>query len=422
MKVHNVRTRGVFGLAAALLSAALLTACGGGDTDAGSAPAAGDSGQVLGPDKAATGDPVKIGWVSTGQTQATDTTDEIKAAQAVTAYANAHLGGIGGRPIDLVVCEEKGTPAGAQDCGNKFVSEGVSAIAAGTAGQIDPWLQIVAPAGIPVGLNLASTQTVLSTPGVFVWSNPVSAYGTPAAFAREKKLTSAAIVVIDVPGASGPAKRLGPAFFKNAGSSAAVVPIASGTPDMTPQIQAAQNQNPQMYFVLGDPTFCSSAMKAIKTLGISAPIVALDRCIGDDKGASIPGGFDGVEIATQAVTNPGDPEFELYKAVLGRYGDGLEASSQTISGYQGMLSMVRAVNASNTTDLSAAGIKAALSGMPATPYPLGGGGTFQCNGKALTAISPNICSTIGVISDASAEGDLSNFRVLNSDGIYSLGS
>lgn len=421
MKVHSVRMRRRAGLVAAVLATALLTACGGTDPGAGADTGSAAGTEALGPAKAAAGDPVKIGWVSTGQTQATDTTDEIHAAEAVTAYANAHLGGIGGRPIELVVCEEKGTPAGAQDCGNRFVSEGVSAIAAGTAGQIDPWLQIVAPAGIPVGLNLASTQTVLGTPGVFVWSNPVSAYGTPAAYARENKLTSAAIVVIDVPGASGPAKRLGPAFFGNAGSSAEVIPIASGTPDMTPQIQAAQNNNPQMYFVLGDPTFCSSAMKAIKTLGITAPIVALDRCIGADKGASIPGGFEGVEIATQAVTNPGDPEFELFNAVLSEYGDGLEPSAQAISGYQGMLSMVRAVNASATTDLTPAGIKAALSGMPATPYPLGGGATFQCNGQALTAISPNICSTIGVISDASAEGELSNFRVLNSDGIYKLG-
>jgi ABC-type branched-subunit amino acid transport system substrate-binding protein len=363
---------------------------------------------------------VKIGWVSTGQTQATDTTDEIKAAEAVTAYANAHLGGIGGRPVKLVVCEEKGTPAGAQDCGNRFVSEGVSAISAGTAGQIDPWLQIASPAGIPAGINLASTQAVLQTPGVFVWSNPVSAYGTPAAYAREHSLKSAAIIVIDVPGASGPANRLGPAFFRNAGSSATVVPIASGTADMTPQIQAAQNHDPQMYFILGDPTFCSSAMKAIKTLGIAAPIVALDRCIGADKGASIPGGFDGVEIATQAVTNPGDPEFELFSAVLDTYGEDLEATPQAISGYQGMLSLVRAVNASGTTDLSAAGVRAAIAGMPPTPYPLGGGATFQCNGQALPAISSNICSTIGVISDSTQDGRLSNFRVLNSDGIYQL--
>jgi branched-chain amino acid transport system substrate-binding protein len=106
--------------------------------------------------------------------------------------------------------------------------------------------------------------------------------------------------------------------------------------------------------------------------------------------------------------------------VLDTYGEDLEATPQAISGYQGMLSLVRAVNASGTTDLSAAGVRAAIAGMPPTPYPLGGGATFQCNGQALPAISSNICSTIGVISDSTQDGRLSNFRVLNSDGIYQL--
>jgi branched-chain amino acid transport system substrate-binding protein len=61
---------------------------------------------------------VAVGFISTGQTAAIDTTDEIKAAQAVVKYANQYLGGIGGRPIELTTCEEKGVPATAQDCAN----------------------------------------------------------------------------------------------------------------------------------------------------------------------------------------------------------------------------------------------------------------------------------------------------------------
>jgi ABC-type branched-subunit amino acid transport system substrate-binding protein len=189
---------------------------------------------------------------------------------------------------------------------------------------------------------------------------------------------------------------------------------------MTPQIQTAENDKPGMYYLLGDPTFCSSALKAIRTLAIQSPVVALDRCIGADQGAGIPGGWDGVQIVSQAVQEPDDKEFQLYQAVLDTYGDGLKASSQAVSGYQGMLSLVRAVNASKSTDLTPAGITAALKAMPATPYPLGGGATFQCNGQALS-ISPNICSTAGFIADSDAKGELSNFRVLDTEGIYELG-
>ena len=423
MRVLTKRRRGRLAIPAALAAISLIAAGCGGDDDSGGGGSGGggsDAADVLGEENAASGDPIKIGWTSTGQTQAIDTSDEIAAAEAVVAYANERLGGLAGRPIELVICTDDNTPAGAQACGNEFIGEDVVGVAAGTSGQIDGVLTVVAPAGIPAGVNLVSSQVALSTPNVFVWSNPVSAYGVPAAYAREESLASAAVVVIDVPGASGPAKALAPAFWGNADSEATVVPIAPGTPDMTPQIQSAENDSPEMYYILGDPTFCSSAIKAIKTLGIDTPIVALDRCIGEDKGASIPGGFEGVQIVTQSVQEPDDEEYLLYQAVLETYGDDLALSSQAISGYQGMLSFVRAVNASEPAELDAASVLAAIKEMPPTPYPLGGGADFQCNGQALS-LSPNICSTAGFIADSSSTGELSNFRVLDTEGIYELG-
>jgi branched-chain amino acid transport system substrate-binding protein len=406
---------------AVLLAIALAVAgCANSDSGNSSSDPTPDA-AALGPQKAAAGTPVKIGWVGTGRTQTVDTTDEQKAAEATVKYANDHLGGLAGHPIELVTCEAKESPSDAQICGNELVTKKVSAVAAGTASQIDPWVKILAAAGIPVGLNFASTQTVLTTPGVFIWANPVAAYGTPAAFAKKEKLKHGAIVVIDVPGASGPAKTLGPALFHNAGASVDVVPVAPGTADMTPQIQAEQNKNPDMYYILGDPTFCGSAIKAIKTLGITKPVVALDRCIGDDKGASIPGGFSGIKIATNAVTDSSDPDYGLFKAVLAKYAAEVKPSSQSISGFQGMLSLIRLVNASGSTDLTTAGLKKAIASAPATKYPLGGDATMKCDGAALPGVSKNICSTIGVIADAAQDGTLSKFQPLDSTGIYKLG-
>jgi len=90
-----------------------------------------------------------------------DTTDEIKAAQATAAYANAYLGGLRGHPIELMPCEEKNVPATSQACGNTFVQDHVAAVAAGGPAQTDPMIQIVHPAGIPVALNIAASSVVL---------------------------------------------------------------------------------------------------------------------------------------------------------------------------------------------------------------------------------------------------------------------
>jgi branched-chain amino acid transport system substrate-binding protein len=414
---RRLRVTLVAGLAAVALAAAGCGSSGGSGGEANGS--AGADTAILGTTKAASGTPVKIGFMSTGRTQTVDNTDEIKAAQATAAYANAYLGGLRGHPIELVTCEEKNVPATSQACGNTFVQAHVAAVDAGSPGQTDPMIQVVHSAGIPVGLNVSATSLVLSTPGVFVWGNPLAPFGTSAAYAREHKLTKAAVLVVDVPGAIGPAKALEPVFFRNAGATAEVVAIPPGTADMTPQIQAAGR--PDVFHVIGDPTFCASAIRAIRTIAPKAAITALDRCIGTDKGSSIPGGFKGVTISAQANVDPNDKEFQLFKAVIGKYGKGLGTTATVASGYQGMLGFVRAVNAASGTDVTPAGITKALQTMPATPYPLGGGATFKCDGTALPTISKNVCSTAGFVADAAADGTLSNFKTIDATGIYKLG-
>lgn len=376
---------------------------------------------MLGSKNPATGSAVKLGFVSDGQTQALDETEEIRTAEATVKYANDYLGGLNGHKIALTTCQTKGTPAGAQDCANQFISAGVPAVAGAVPGQIDGVVSGLSPAGVVTGLESGSSQTVLASPNTYIWANPLAVFGTPAAYAKEKGYKSAQFIVIDVPGAVGPARQLAPAFFKNAGATASVTAVAPGTADMTPQIQTAANTKPDMYYLLGDPTFCSSAMKAIRTLNITTPVMALDRCIGPDKGASIPGGWKGVTIATGAVTNPGDKEDQIFNEVLNTYGTNVKPDSESVSAYQGMLGLIRAVNAAKATDLTAKGINSAIQSMPATPYPLGGGATYQCNGQATAAISKNICSTFGAIADAAADGTLSNFKSVDATGIYKLG-
>ncbi len=82
-----------------------------------------------------------------------------------------------------------------------------------------------------------------------------------------------------------------------------------------------------------------------------------------------------------------------------------------------MLGLIRALNAAKLTDTSAKGVLAALKIAPAVPLPLGGGATFQCNGKAVS-LSPFICSAAGTIADTGASGTLSNFKAIGSAAIY----
>jgi branched-chain amino acid transport system substrate-binding protein len=331
---------------------------------------------------------------------------------AAVDYANNYLGGINGHVIKVLQCSTLDTDAGQTACANQMIQAHVSAAVQASSGDVT--IKALTNAGILDFFNVGASPVALSTPGVYSMANPLAVYGVPAAYAEQIGAKNAALLVIDVPGASGPASQLGPLFFKNAGVNLKVVVIPEGTADMTPQVETTLSSSPKFYYILGDPTFCTSAIKAVKTLAPSAQIGMYYTCISPNA-TGIPGGYAGIKTVTSNDLTPGSKEFELYQAIQAKY-NGSTAPIAS-SGYAPMLGLIRALNAAKLTDTSAAGVLAALKAAPAVPLPLGGGATFQCDGKAVS-LSPNICSAVGTIADTSAAGELSNFQAIGSAAIY----
>jgi branched-chain amino acid transport system substrate-binding protein len=404
-------------LIAAAVVASATVGCSSPTGPALPAPATG-SGDVFGPVNRASGETIKIGWLGNGQTSAPS--EATQAAVGVAGYANTYLGGLAGRSIQVVACEEGGTVAGAQACADQFVAEGVVAVGSSTSAEVDTVVSTLNPAGIPLVLNLSGTPSVLQTPGVFLLRNPMSVYGTPAAYARDNNLASVVIMVPDVPGATQAARGLGTALFANSGSTATVVAPPIGAADLTPQVTAAQRDNPAMWLVLGDATFCTAAITAIRGIDAPGKILSADICIGSDNGASIPGGLDGIDIVAQAVIDPADAEYARFTAVREVYGNNVGSGADAIGGYQTMLSLIRAVNATPPATLTPATATAALRQSPPIPYPLGGGVTFRCDGQAIPQISPNICSVDGLLAKVNPNGSLSDVRLIDTADIYQL--
>ena len=129
---------------------------------------------LLGPATAATGMPIKIGFVSDGQSSTIDNRSEIKAAQATAKYVNEHLGGIDRRPLSCR-CATKQTPAGGSDSTNQMLSAGVPAVVSPVSGQGGTVFKGLQSAGIPLVMLGSIDTSVLTQPGAYVFSNPLGA-------------------------------------------------------------------------------------------------------------------------------------------------------------------------------------------------------------------------------------------------------
>ncbi|OHV44545.1 ABC transporter substrate-binding protein [Pseudofrankia sp. BMG5.36] len=135
-------------VAALLATAVLLTACGGGSSSSSS-----PTGSAA-PTAKLTGAPIKIGQIAPTDNSFYNTPDYVAVARAAVRGVNAR-GGINGRPLELVYCNDQFDPNKAAACARKLVDEHVvatvkSIVAQGGAQVSD----ILAKAGIPqVGLG-----------------------------------------------------------------------------------------------------------------------------------------------------------------------------------------------------------------------------------------------------------------------------
>lgn len=107
--------------AAALASALALAACGGDDGGGGGG---GDSG---GGDKGLSGDPIKAMTVASINTEGPPFPMIHETAEIYAKWVNDN-GGIKGRPLEVITCDDRGVAPGAEDCARKAVQEKVTAV------------------------------------------------------------------------------------------------------------------------------------------------------------------------------------------------------------------------------------------------------------------------------------------------------
>lgn len=403
-----------------------VVGCGDDDDDDGATTPDGGSeqpaGDLLGPEDAASGEPVKVGMVSDGATDAFDNTDELRAAQATARYWNAHKAGIGGRPIEVVTCETGADPAGATDCANQFVEQDVVAVALSQSAVTESVWEPLHAAGIPTLLFQAFGEGVMTDEqSTFTLLNPLGTYfGLPLSVAESEGADKIAFVVIDVPQALDILREGdGPGILENAGLEYEVVPIAPGTADMTSQMQQVVDEDVGVVQVIGNDAFCIAAFNGLAAVGYEGAITSISQCITDATREGVAGGgLEGIYLtATVALGAADDPTFQLYQAVMDTYGEDVtDVNNNTAMGAYAAMGALATALEGIEGDVTPETVIQAIKAMPESDLPGAGGVTFQCGGSAM-ASQPAVCTNQSLRTQLDAEGQPTTFEVVDSSDV-----
>jgi branched-chain amino acid transport system substrate-binding protein len=266
--------------ATACSSATSGTSGSGGSTNSATSPATSASsassassatttvGRFTFPSGSATGSPVNVGLINSNN----QIPELANAAQAAVDYANAHLGGIAGHKINLVVCDEKANPTAASACTPMFVQNKVIAV----LGFPLVWVAVgglkgLAAVNIPyLGFGQADADTAANSYPIY--SGDLALGGMLAAFKTEHVKT-VNILSVNYPASVAVVNNVFKPIWTAAGITIGkTVFYTSGAADMsTPSLQAVSG-NPQGIYLIQGPQDVARSVGAIKSDGYTGKI------------------------------------------------------------------------------------------------------------------------------------------------------
>jgi branched-chain amino acid transport system substrate-binding protein len=416
--------------AVAVLAGALaltVAACGSdsssgdsksGSSGSGSATPAGAS--ALGTRNPASGQPIKIGFISDGRTPAFDNTAEITAANAVVHYLNDYQSGIGGRPVQLVTCESKADPAVAADCATEFIKDKVLLTVIGSTTATPYAWKPLHDANIPLfGYGNADKDLLSDRSSTFILSGTGSATDVPMGLAKEKNLKKVTVVAVDIPVATGYYRDTGAPIFKKAGIDLSVVPVPLGQADMTPEMTRVAGGGPTEVHIVGTDSFCIAAINGLRAASFTGPISIVDQCLTDGLRKAVGSGLKGVTVQSSvALGDDKDPSLRRWKEIISTYAGGKikESATQAAAVYM-TLSALRDALDGISGDVTSASMIQKIKSMPEKTLPAAAGLGFRCNGKADPA-TPAVCTRGALVTTLDAKGEPTvPYRLVNATPI-----
>jgi branched-chain amino acid transport system substrate-binding protein len=385
-----------------------LTACSSQDTSGSTSATTPSTTQAdtalltpAGGKHTASGTPVKVGIIN-DEGGTAESWPEIRiGAQAAVAYGNQYLGGTAARPVQLDVCESKGTPASSAECANQMIADHVVAVLHGIDSDSGATAQTLMNAGIPViSTAPASSQEELGTLSFSLTGGATAFIAAMGQWMAQQHYKSSVFFAENAPGGAALwTSAVG--FLKTLGIATKLVLVEPGTADLTPQMDAAVQQHPDFYWMSGDSGTCLSFLRAYRAAGSPGHFGLIGQC-------SVPQVVSAVSLAgaiepTYALPLGSGYESRLYRAVLAAYAPGTDPGGTAYVGYTMALGLIRAMHGL-TGGVTTKTITAQLRAAKNVPLPAAPGVTFACNGQQVPPF-PAPCSDTVLMTRLDAQGN-----------------
>ncbi|KLL11418.1 ABC transporter substrate-binding protein [Protofrankia sp. BMG5.30] len=227
------------------------------------------------------GPPVKIGFVSMENTPLGSFPETRIAAESAVAYANAALGGVHGRPLELVPCATNGSPESSQDCANRLIAADPVAVIGGVDLSTEAAMPLYQQASIPYVSGSPQLSGELSSPNSFSLTGGTltELLGITDYLTTTKHVTKVHALYADLPGLLTAAIQGSRSILQKKGvSEVRLVPEKVDTADFAPAVSQVASGNPDAIVVVFPAQSCARIAQVAGSLQVKAPIYFVGSC------------------------------------------------------------------------------------------------------------------------------------------------
>ena len=356
---------------------------------------------------AAEGEPIKIGMINQENEIFGDFPELRQAALAAVEWVNNELGGVGGRPLELLPCNTNFSPEEARQCALDHVREGVVAVTAGINIQSADAIAVYEENGIPLLGGIPVNDIDMTSEIAHQWSGGTAGMFSAWSFFAVEELGAEKIVmaVAEFPPNIEAAERFGRTVAESLGAEVELITFPLTETDYAPTMNKVADLDPDAVFIAAVDTGCIASIQAANAVGLDIPRFFSGACASPDIEEQLGEDIHGAIFAIESIIETDEPEIDrsLYFDVVNTYGEeGMELIGAGTVSVKSIMNIWDLMNELGPDDVT-----------PETLTELVGqsqdrasfmGHPYTCDGQQLPDL-PAVCSPQQVLVQ-NVEGDL----------------
>ena len=356
---------------------------------------------------AAEGEPIKIGMINQENEVFGDFPELRQAAQAAVDWINTELGGVGGRPIELLPCNTNFSPEEARQCALDHVREGVVAVTAGINIQSADAMAVYEENDIPLLGGIPVNDIDMTSEIAHQWSGGTAGmFAAWSSFAVEELGAEKIVMAVADFGPNiDAAERFGRTVAESRGAEVDLITFPLTETDYGPTMNKVADLDPDAVFVAVVDTGCIASVQAANAVGLDVPLFYSGACASPDIEEQLGDEIEGAIFSIESLIESEDPEIDrsLYFDVVSTYGEeGMEligAGTVSLKSIMNIWDLMNELGPDNVTPAALTELvgqsqdRVSFMGHP-----------YTCDGQQLPDL-PAVCSPQQVLVE-NVDGDL----------------